>query len=108
MFPKPHFVTYYEFDVLRLHNEGVKVKNIASQLSKKEGNIRKTKVVVRKKIEKELQKTARSLRIDLDICSGTTNSSSMEIDRIISLIVHIEKRYQKWLVAVNTCHMAEG
>ncbi|MHA1966469.1 MAG: hypothetical protein ACW964_01580 [Candidatus Hodarchaeales archaeon] len=67
MFQKPDFLTGYEFDVLRLHNEGVKVKNIASQLSKKEGNIRKTKVVVRKKIEKELQKTARSLRIDLDI-----------------------------------------
>jgi hypothetical protein len=67
MYQKPDFLTDYEFDVLRLHNEGFKVKDIASQLGKKEGNIRKTKVVVRRKIEKELQKTAGSLRLDLDI-----------------------------------------
>ncbi len=67
MYQKPDFLTDYEFDVLRLYNEGFKVKYIASQLGKKEGNIRKTRVVVRRKIEKELQKTARSLRLDLDI-----------------------------------------
>jgi len=64
---KPDFLTDYEFSVLRLNNEGFKIKDIATKLGKKEGNIRKTKVVVRKKIEKELQKTARALRIDLDI-----------------------------------------
>ncbi len=64
---KPEFLTDYEFSVLQLNNEGFKIKDIATKLEKKEGNIRKTKVVVRKKIEKELQKTARSLRLDRDI-----------------------------------------
>jgi len=64
---KPEFLTEYENRVLRLNNEGFKIKDIATELGKKEGNIRKTKVVVRKKIEKELQKTARSLRLDRDI-----------------------------------------
>jgi len=67
MVQKPDFLTEYEYDVIRLSNEGLNIEKIATKLEKKEGNIRKTKVVVRKKIEKELQKTARSLRLDSDI-----------------------------------------
>jgi len=74
MYQKPDFLTDYEYNVLRLTNEGTKIKDIATDLGKKEGNIRKTKVVVRKKIEKELQKTARSLRLDRDISNMPKNA----------------------------------
>ena len=74
MYQKPDFLTDYEYNVLRLTNEGTKIKKIATDLGKKEGNIRKTKVVVRKKIEKELQKTARSLRLDRDISNMPKNA----------------------------------
>jgi hypothetical protein len=64
---KPDFLTEYEFNVLRLTNDGNNIKDIANVLGKSEGSIRKTKVTVRKKIEQELQKIANTLRLDTNL-----------------------------------------
>lgn len=67
MLQKPDFLTEYEFNVLRLTNDGDNIKAIAVSLGKSEGSIRKTKVTVRKKIEQELQKIANTLRLDTNL-----------------------------------------
>lgn len=75
---KPDFLTDYEFDVLRLTNEGMSPQKIANQLNsdrkymnqkkqKTPESVRKTRVVVRKKIERELRKIANTLRLDTNL-----------------------------------------
>jgi hypothetical protein len=64
---KPDFLTEYEFNVLRLTNDGNNIKNIAEILGKSEGSVRKTKVTIRKKIERELLKIANALRLDTNL-----------------------------------------
>ncbi|MFW9994550.1 MAG: hypothetical protein ACFFD4_21075 [Candidatus Odinarchaeota archaeon] len=67
MYQKPDFLTDYEFDVLKFTYEGNSIKKTAKILNKSEGSIRKTKVIVRKKIESELQKIADALRLDTNL-----------------------------------------
>ncbi|MFW9779093.1 MAG: hypothetical protein ACFFE8_09595 [Candidatus Heimdallarchaeota archaeon] len=82
MSQRPEFLTEYELEVFRLVNEGKDAQQIADDLNRnenlnrdKEGkkierspeNIRKTKVVVRKKLERELRKIAEANRLDLDL-----------------------------------------
>ncbi|MHA1215599.1 MAG: hypothetical protein ACTSR2_06855 [Candidatus Hodarchaeales archaeon] len=64
---KPEWMSKYEFEVYKKTSEGISTKDIAEALNKSEGSIRKTRVIVRKKIEKELYKAARTLRLDLDL-----------------------------------------
>ncbi|MHA2227558.1 MAG: hypothetical protein ACXAC8_20235 [Candidatus Hodarchaeales archaeon] len=74
---KPDFLTEYEFKVYQLTSKGWSPQEISDQLNqdksnkdkkiKKPGNIRKTRVVIRKKIERELQKIADSLRLDTNL-----------------------------------------
>lgn len=82
MSQKHEFLSEYELEVFRLVNEGKTPKEIALDLNNNEKlnkskkgekierrpeNIRKTKVVVRKKLERELQKIAETNRLDLDL-----------------------------------------
>lgn len=79
---RPEFLTEYELEVFRLVNEGKDAQQIADDLNRNEKlnkdkqgkkierspeNIRKTKVVVRKKLERELRKIAEANRLDLDL-----------------------------------------
>ncbi|MFW9856953.1 MAG: hypothetical protein ACFFFG_18025 [Candidatus Thorarchaeota archaeon] len=82
MSQRPEFLTEYELEVFRLVNEGKDAQQIADDLNRNEKlnkdkqgkkierspeNIRKTKVVVRKKLERELRKIAEANRLDLDL-----------------------------------------
>lgn len=67
MLRKPEFLTKHEFLVLQNTYEGIKAGVIAKNLDKSVGSIYKTRTVIRKKIEKELKRTANSLRLDLDL-----------------------------------------
>lgn len=66
LYQKPDFLTDYEFQVLQRTNDGLGIKEIAELLGKSESNIRKTRSVIRKKIEKELKKVADTLRLDTE------------------------------------------
>lgn len=64
---KDHILTENELDIFNLVNEGINAQEIAVKLNKQPSYIRKTKSVIRKKLERELRKIANSLRLDLDL-----------------------------------------
>lgn len=55
------------FKLVNQVNQKFSAQDIADKLDKEPGYIRKTKFVIRKKIERELRKIASSLRLDLDL-----------------------------------------
>ncbi|UCG02800.1 MAG: hypothetical protein JSW11_02185 [Candidatus Heimdallarchaeota archaeon] len=72
---KPNFLSDYEFEVLRLTNEGMSAEDIARKLKRENPNsIYKTRVVVRKKIETQLKNIAKSLRLDSDLAKIPKNA----------------------------------
>ena len=64
MFRKPDFLTDYEFDVLKLANQKLTSTEIGKKLDKEPGSVRKTKMKALNKIETELKKAAKILRLD--------------------------------------------
>ncbi|MFX0052867.1 MAG: LuxR C-terminal-related transcriptional regulator [Candidatus Hermodarchaeota archaeon] len=66
MYQKPDFLSDYEFQVLQQTYDGLGIKEIAQSLGKSETNIRKTRSIIRKKIEKELKKVANTMRLDTE------------------------------------------
>ncbi|MFX0014469.1 MAG: hypothetical protein ACFFB2_09035 [Promethearchaeota archaeon] len=72
---RPDFLSDYEFEVLRLTNEGKNADEIAQLLKRKNaGSIYKTRVVVWRKIEEQLKNIAKSLRLDPDLTRMPKNS----------------------------------
>ena len=93
---KQEFLSEYELEVFKLVNEGKTAQEIAEEINnqenfryqkKKDGtetevirkpeNIRKTKVVVRNKIEKELERIAATNRLDLDLANMPKDAGLM-------------------------------
>ena len=110
MTQKPDFLTDYEFDVFQHTIKGKKPDEIAETLNsdkkyknqkKTLGSIRKTKVVVRKKIEKRLVGIAKSLRLDHDLTSmpkdsGLLVSYDWTNDTKVYIIFTIEEGILAW------------
>ncbi|MFX1286454.1 MAG: hypothetical protein ACFFB5_22655 [Promethearchaeota archaeon] len=78
-----NFLSDYEFEVLRLTNEGMTAEAIAKKLNEERkekktkasiSSIYKTRVVVRKKIEEQLKNIAKSLRLDSDLAKMPKNT----------------------------------
>lgn len=74
---KDYILTENELDIFHLINEGFNAQEIAEKLKKKSSYIRKTKSVIRKKLEKELKRIANSLRLDPDLANIPADSGVM-------------------------------
>ncbi|UCE15025.1 MAG: hypothetical protein JSV04_07560 [Candidatus Heimdallarchaeota archaeon] len=66
---KDHILTENELAIFNLVNQQLSAQEISEKLNKQPSYIRKTKFVIRKKIERELRKIASSLRLDLDLAN---------------------------------------
>ncbi|MFX0173856.1 MAG: hypothetical protein ACFE9L_18385 [Candidatus Hodarchaeota archaeon] len=87
MAQKQEFLTEYELEVFKLVNEGKNPQEIADQINsnwkfegqkeRRKENIRKTRVVVRNKIERELQRIATANRLDLDLAKMPKDTGMM-------------------------------
>lgn len=74
---KDYILTENELDIFHLVNEGFNAQEIAEKLEKQPSYIRKTKSVIRKKLEKELKRIANSLRLDPDLANIPADSGVM-------------------------------
>lgn len=74
---KDQILTENELDIFNLVNEGFNGQQIAEKLNKQPSYIRKTKSVIRKKLEKELKRIASSLRLDSDLTHIPTDTGVM-------------------------------
>ncbi|MFX0152571.1 MAG: hypothetical protein ACFFAJ_17425 [Candidatus Hodarchaeota archaeon] len=87
MAQKQEFLTEYELEVFKLVNEGKNPQEIADQINsdlrfegqkeRRKENIRKTRVVVRNKIERELRRIATANRLDLDLAKIPKDTGMM-------------------------------
>lgn len=84
---KQEFLTEYELEVFKLVNEGNNPQEIADKINsdsrfegqkeRRKENIRKTRVVVRNKIERELRRIATTNRLDLDLAKMPKDTGMM-------------------------------
>lgn len=74
---KDYILTENELGIFHLVNEGFNAQEIAEKLDKQPSYIRKTKSVIRKKLEKELKRIANSLRLDHDLANIPANTGVM-------------------------------
>ncbi|MFX0172407.1 MAG: helix-turn-helix transcriptional regulator [Candidatus Hodarchaeota archaeon] len=70
-------LTDNELQIFLLVNEGKGSQRIADELNKKDSYIRKTKSVIRAKLDRELRKVANSLRLDLDLTNISKDTGFM-------------------------------
>jgi hypothetical protein len=77
MVSKEHILSENELEIFILTNEGKNAQEIAEKLDRTPNYIRKTKFVIRKKIEEEFRKIANSLRLDLDLANISGDSGLM-------------------------------
>ena len=112
---KHEFLSDYEIEVFKLVNEGNNPEKIAEKLNANDmlnknrkgelikrnaANIRKTKVVVRNKIEKELQKIANVNRLDLDLAKIPKDTGLMiAFDWVHNTKVYLFFTIEKGIIA---------
>ncbi len=98
---KDYILTENELDIFNLVNEGFNAQQIAEKLNKQPSYIRKTKSVIRKKLEKELKRIANSLRLDPDLANipadaGVMTGFDWQHNTIVYLIFTVEKGIIVW------------